>query len=326
MSDYFAFDNPFLLFFLIVLIPILLYDKFSSNIKSIYKNLPGNLKRKLAISKIFFRLFLFFSIIAMAGPRWGITQAKGEYRRSLDAVLAFDLSRSMETADAPGSITRLEYGIKIIKETVSLLPEIRYAAAAGSSRGIAAVPLTYSNNAVLDLLDTLTNLSISGRGTNLESLLDAASGSFLDSSDTARVIILVSDGENLSGDLMAALLRCGEKNITVIALLTGSKDGGLVPGIDDIHSIPDRDNMEKIAAMTGGIFIDTNAEDSSEILVSNLKSFSSETRLLGNKKELKSRWYLFVLLAIISFGVSKASLLQTSFLQTNLLKFGMRFK
>ena len=316
MNETFAFDNPFVLFFLIVLIPIILYDKFSSNKKSMLRNLPVNLKRKLSISKIFFRIFLFCSIIVLSSPRWGNSEAKGEYRRSLDAVLAFDLSRSMETADAPGSITRIEHGIEIIKETVSLLPEIRYAAAAGRSRGITAVPLTYDNNAVLDLLDMLTGLSITGRGTNLETLLDAASESFLDSSDAAKVIILVSDGENLSGDVMAALQRCRENNITIIALLTGSENGGPVPGSEDIHSIPDRETMEKIAAMTGGLLIDTNAEDPSQILVSNLKSFSSETRLIGYKKELKSRWYLFVILAIISFGLSKASL----------FKFGMRFK
>ena len=310
MNGNFAFDNPYVLFLLIIFLPILLFDKFSKNKKHIYKNLPVYLKRKLTISKIFFRIFLLCAIIALCGPRWGTADDRGEYRRQLDAVIAIDLSRSMETADMPDSRTRLEHGVEIIKETVSLMPENRYAVALGRSRGIIAVPLTYDNNAVLDLLDTLSGLSITGRGTNLETLLDAASLGFQDSQNTSKVIILVSDGESLSGSVLAAAKRCWENNITVIAVLTGSEEGGLVPESEEIYSKADHENMNNIAARTGGLFIDGNNEDSSRILISYLRSFSSETRFTGNKINLKSHWYIFVLFAIISFVVSKAILLK----------------
>ena len=313
INDVFSVDNPLALLCFAVFIPMIFYSRFSSKKKQVQKILPHNLKKKLLVSKIFFWLFLAFGIIAITSPRWGYGTVNREFRRSVDAVIAMDLSRSMETADVRNAensvaLSRMERGIAVMKETVQNMAGMRFAAAAGRSKGLIAIPLTWDNIAVLDWLDALDSSSLTGRSTNLEALLDAAANAFLDSSYAAKLIILVSDGESLSGSVMDAAERCRKNNIIVAALALGSEEGGLVPGLEEIYSFRNTDNMRKISGHTGGIFIDGNLEGGAAKLISYMQSYSSEFEQKENSKELKPRWYFFLILAIISIIVSKTIL------------------
>jgi Ca-activated chloride channel family protein len=331
-----TFDYPLVLMGLAVFFPLTLYDHFSVRKKLILKNLPKNLKLKLSVSRLAFKVFLGCVIIALAGPRWGMGETVSEYRRTVDAVIALDVSRSMEVPDGQEAngdlvgdlfvgrgVSRMERGISIVGETIAALPGIRYALALSRNRGIVALPLTWDNGAVFAFLDAIGNVDedaagtvITGRGTNLESLLDAAAGAFQSSYPSSRAILLVSDGEALSGTLRAALERCNQNGITVVALALGSDEGGIVPGEDAILSRRDSAAMRMAAGQTGGIYIDGNREDASRILTAHLRSLGlpfmegTESDAKGNKKEHKARWLVFVIMAIMSFGVSKLSLLK----------------
>ena len=274
------------------------------------------LKIKLFFSTVFFRLFLAFSIIALAGPRWGVGQALSEYRRAADVVIAIDVSRSMELPDGQGpGVTRLERGLAIVTETATALPGIRYAAAISRSRGIVAVPLTWDNGTALAFLQSLDGSSLTGRGTNLEDLIDAAAGAFQSSSPAAREILLVSDGEALSGSIKAALERCNRQGIAVTAIAVGSDEGEALPAdnstIDD--SIISRRNqtvMRSAAGQTGGVYIDGNSDDAAEALIARLRSLAVESASGNIKKEHKARWHIFTILAIVALGLSKFSLMK----------------
>ena len=318
MNEGIVFDNPWVLLGLVVFIPIFLYDKFSPGKKRIYKLLPGYLKRKLFVSKLFFRLFIAFGIIALSTPRWGIWQAPAAFNQSTDAVIALDLSRSMETADIKVDddiyITRIERALDIIKETVSALPSIRYAVAFGKGKGMLAIPLTYDNNAILDFLYSANGLTMTGSGTNLESILDAAVEAFMDTANNTKIIILVSDGEELFGNITNAVQQCRKNGIRITAVPVGTEEGAIVPvivpGTEEIHSRRNTENMLMAASRTGGIMVEGNNEGSANELISYLRSFSSDSETVREKYELKPRWYLFVILAIITFGLNKLSLLK----------------
>jgi Ca-activated chloride channel family protein len=326
-----TFDYPLVLLGLAVFFPLVLYDHFSVRKKLIYINLPKNLRVKLSMSRLAFKVFLGCVVIALAGPRWGMGETAGEYRRMVDAVIALDVSRSMGVLDVADNdfvvgrdISRMERGISIVRETIAALPGMRYALALSRNRGIVAIPLTWDNGAVFAFLDAIGNVDddttvgsvITGRGTNLESLVDAAAGVFQTSYPSARVILLVSDGEALSGTLKAALERCNQNGIIVIALALGSDEGGIVPGEDAILSHRDSAAMRMAAGQTGGIYIDGNREDAARTLIAHLRSLGptsregAESDIRGNKKEHKARWFVFVILAIMAFGASKLSLLK----------------
>jgi len=328
MNGTFAFDNPWVLLGGLIFIPLALYNHFSVRGEQLRKNMPGNLRKKLLTSRFFFRLFLACVIIAMAGPRWGNEQSSakpsslpGEYRRLLDAVIAIDVSRSMEIPDGQdGGVSRLERGLTIVKEaagiaagrTIGAAPGMRLGAAVSRNRGVVAVPLTWDLDAVFAFVDAAGS-SITGRGTNLESLLDAASGAFQSSHPSTKMILLVSDGEELSGSLKAAVNRCKRDGIAVTAIAVGSDEGRKISSGSETISRRDSGAMRMAAGQTGGIYIDGNRQDASGMLAAHLRSLTQglETRG-GYKNESRARWFIFAMLAIMAFGASKICLLRVS--------------
>jgi len=320
MSGILAFDNPWVLLICFIFIPIALINYFSSHRKRIQKYLPENLRNKLLASRFFFRLFFICIIAALAGPRWGEEQASvlpaglpGEYRRLLDVIIAIDVSRSMEITDGQGDqISRLERGLAIVKKAAGSMVDgsvsgIRLGVAISRNRGIVAVPLTWDSEAVFAFVDA-AGLSLTGRGTNLESLLDAASSAFQSSHPSKKLILLVSDGEALSGSLKTAVNRCKRDNIAVSAIAVGSDEGRIISG--ETISRRDAGAMRMTAGQTGGVYIDGNRQDAPETLAGYLRSLAQGLEARGSKNELKNRWFIFAMLAIMAFGASKASLLK----------------
>ena len=316
MSGAFAFDYPWALLGFAVFIPLILGDFLAARRKKIQKSLPTKLQARLFASQVLFRIFLACIITALAGPRWGIGEAAmPKDHRLVDAVIALDVSRSMEVQDGrgtyqdggePSGISRLEQGLSIIREVVEKAPGMRFGAAISRNRGIVAVPLTWDSDAVLTFLDAADS-SVTGRGTNLESLLDAAAGAFQSAHPSARVIILVSDGEAHSGSLKAALGRCKRDGIAVSAVAVGSEEGGT---LDEgrIKSYRDSTAMRMAAGQTGGIYIDGNREDASGMLAGYLYSLAPGSQARKSQAERKARWFIFIMSAIITLGASKLCL------------------
>jgi len=325
MNNGFAFDNPWILAGIVIIIPLALSDLFSPLRRRILSRLPPPLRIKFFASRLFFYLFIAFLIAALAGPRWGVGQAKNEYRRAVDVVLAIDVSRSMLVCDGGSAgydprggitenITRLKQGVLIVRKAVATLPGMRFAVAISRNKGIIAIPLTWDDGAVIAFLETIDGSSLTGRGTNLESLLEAGAGAFQSSHPSNRVILLVSDGEALTGSIRTALSRCNRNDITVTSILTGSDEGAPVPGSavpggEDIISRRDAATMRMAAGLTGGIFIDANREDAADVLISHLRSLAVETESPRSSETNKERWFVFLILAIMAYGVSKLSLL-----------------
>ena len=259
-------------------------------------------------------MFLVFFVAALAGPRWGIGRVSTGIRRGMDVVIALDISNSMDISDIPddenGEMTRLERGLSLALKTISALPNMRYATAAGGDRGVLAVPLTWDYDAVLNFLEAVDGDIVSGRGTNLESLLDAASGAFQDDFPFKRLILLFSDGEALSGSLRAALDRLNQNSISVAAVALGGDTGRPVPGQPNAISRRDSTAMRMAAERTNGIYIDGNRSDALAVLVDYIRQIAPQAETGGSSMEIKSRWLLFLIAAIISLGFSKLSLLK----------------
>jgi Ca-activated chloride channel family protein len=297
------------------LIPaILLVSAVWISRRLLYKYNPSDeLSKKMKMSAVFFFLFAVFAVTAVFNPKWGTQIAVSEYRRGLDTVFAIDVSRSMDIRDAQadGSQSRMERGVLIAMETVKAIPGARFAAAIGRSRGYLSVPLTWDNEAPLAFLQTLDAASMTGRSTNLEALVEAAADAFQESSPAKKVIVLFSDGKSLGGILGNALNRCVREDIIVNTVALGSDTGHSVPhspgGMNTQVIISRRDAavMRMAAERTGGIYIDGSREDAAGILANHLISISLQTGAGRGHPEPKERRTLFIILAIIAYGISK---------------------
>ncbi|MDR1278015.1 MAG: VWA domain-containing protein [Treponema sp.] len=326
MNTALSFENPGFLFAFALFIPLILVELFRFRILK-KRFSAAALKNRGAwryyCSGFFFWLFLACLVIALAGPRWG-SRVVAEYRRGLDVVFALDISRSMEIRDVPAfrsgirgaEISRLERGLQIAGEAIAAVPGSRFAAAIGKGRGLLAVPLTGDTEAILAFLAGLESFSLTGRGTNLEALIDAAASAFETPFPTRRLMVLISDGEALSGSLAAALDRRREDDSILISLGIGSNAGSPVPpaaGSGDSPSLlssRQEETLRYAAERTGGIYIDGNDHNAGGLLGDYLKLLTPETKSQGHRREPKPQRHLFVIAAILAFGASKLCMME----------------
>jgi Ca-activated chloride channel family protein len=219
-----------------------------------------------------------------------------------------------------GAGSRLEHGLGIARELVHKADGVRFGAAIGKGRGILAIPLTYDTEGLIGFLDSVSSYSVTGRGTNLESLLDAASLAFKDNMPGRRSIILLSDGEALSGALDGALKRLRSREISVCAVGLGSDTGAPVPveigpgtpqGVllsadgRPVTSARRGNLLKNLAEKTGGIYVDGGRADAASTLERFLYSLQMESGIQGRRNEPRGRWLVFVLAGLISLGISR---------------------
>jgi Ca-activated chloride channel family protein len=324
MNSGLSFETPGFLFALLGLIPLIIADFLRRRISmrrffAAALGGGGFLGRRYFLSGFFFWIFLASLIVALAGPCWG-SRAVAEYRRGLDVVFALDLSRSMEIRDVPAlgageaEISRLDRGRSIVREALAAVPGIRSAAAIGRGRGLLAVPLTGDAEAVPALLEGLGGLSLTGGGTNLEALINAAASAFAAPFPARRLIVLVSDGEALSGSLRGALDRLREEDISLSALGLGSDEGSPVPqtGENSPPALSSRqgETLRYAADRTGGLYIDGNGPAATALLYEHLWALAPEKKTPGGRREPMPRRHLFIIAALLFFGASRLSLMR----------------
>jgi Ca-activated chloride channel family protein len=319
MNGFLGFENPGFLPALAAIIPLVILDMFRLRaVKSRFFAAAGRSPGpRYVYSSLFFWAFLALVISALAGPCWG-SRTEAGYRRELDVVFAVDLSRSMEIRDVPpfpgkgGAVSRLNRGLRIAAETLRAAPGARFAAAAGKGRGFLAVPLTDDTEAVLAFLEGIAGFSLTGRGTNLEALVDAAASAFGTPFPSRRHIVLISDGEALSGSLRGALDRLRDEGISLSALALGSDEGSPVPAGEEggppVLSRRQEEALRYAADRTGGLYIDGNSDTAAALLGAHIRSLSPEAKLSGRGREPEPRRHLCIIAAILAFGASKLCL------------------
>jgi Ca-activated chloride channel family protein len=332
-----SFDKPRLLFALFLLIPAALmsffhYRKRRSVLGFLSMDagdsLASSVRSRYLVSALAFWLFLACMIIALAQPRGG-SRLVSEIRRGVDVIFAVDLSRSMEVRDAGGP-SRLGRAAGLAADLVNhpwfanripgAIPGIRFGAAIGKGRGALALPLTGDAEAINGFLSSLSGSAITGRGTNLESLIDAAAAGFQDAFPSRRRIILLSDGEALEGALNAAADRAAAAEVTLVAVGLGSGEGGAVPLGDDallggdgrpVVSSLRSEALREAAERTGGFYIDGNRSNTAAQLAEYLSSLASgrdgapQGAAKGFRREKRPLAHVFIIAALILMGFSK---------------------
>ena len=230
-------DNPKILFALLALPFIALFFIFEWRRRQkscavyaspqLFERLTSRRPRAGIFARICAALAFAFFVIALAGPRWGLVSRKVE-EKSSSVMIALDVSASMFCEDVKP--TRFKASIAKIKYLLSILRSERYGLVGFAGRAFTICPLTGDIASLRMLLDELSAGEIPYPGTNIADALSKSAESF-ENDTNSRVIILLTDGENLQGN-PAAILR-ELKGIRVFAIGVGTPEGEPIPVKDE---------------------------------------------------------------------------------------------
>jgi Ca-activated chloride channel family protein len=168
-------------------------------------------------------------VLALARPEWGIIREKVE-REGVDVVLVLDASGSMATEDVPPS--RFFLARSALFSLVSRLEGDRIGLLAFEGEAYPLVPLTLDADAVGLFLETLEPGIVPAPGSSLGVGLAKGLDMFVDKERRNKVMVLVSDGEDLEGDVPEAIRKAKEAGVVVHTVGVGTEQGQPVPDFD----------------------------------------------------------------------------------------------
>ena len=194
-----------------------------------------------------------------AGFDWREVKTKG-----IDILLAVDTSKSMLAADvAPNRLERSKLGIL---DFVDKIGSDRVGLIAFSGTAFLQCPLTLDHNAFAQALSSLDTSVIPLGGTDLASAIRLSEEVFTQGA-AHKFLVLVTDGEDLEGEALAAAKEAAGKGIVICTVGVGTPAGELlpVPGKNGVEFVRDQngqmvksrldeDMLVNIAQAAGGIY------------------------------------------------------------------------
>ncbi len=258
--------------YILVLIPIVTYLFFRKRSQGAIK-VPGiqiikkysKGSKKHLLGRIFMYLSTVFMILALARPQL-ITEGKVVKKDGIDIAIALDLSKSMEARDF--NPNRLEKSKELLKEFIDKRPNDRLSLVVFGGEAYTKVPLTFDHSVLKNMISNITTDDItSNNRTAIGMGLGVALNRLKDSDSKSKVIILMTDGENNSGEMspVGAAEVAKELGIKVYTIGIGAKEIA-IPGFFGTSYIENKELDENllnlIAEKTNGKYF--RASDSKE--------------------------------------------------------------
>lgn len=214
----------------LLLLPILVYLFSRKNNGAI--KVPGinNIKKygkntkKHLIGKIFIFLSLVFMIIALVRPQKQ-TLNKQTKKNGIDIVVSLDLSRSMLQEDF--SPNRLEKAKEILQGFIDKRDNDRISLVVFGGDAYTKVPLTFDHSVVKEITSKISiNDITSSNRTAIGMGLGVALNRLKNSNSKSKVVILMTDGENNSGEMspLSATQMAKEMGIKVYTVGIGARE------------------------------------------------------------------------------------------------------
>ena len=329
----YLFDNPSYLY-LTLIIPIVFIinwfymawrnkiQKYFSNNKLLDQISPNRSNFKLNLKLVLEIFIILFLSIALANPKIG-TELKSLNREGVDIVFAIDVSKSMLAEDvAPNRLTRSK---RIISEIINSLSSDRVGIVAYAAQAIPQVPLTTDFASVKNFLQVIDTDMLSSQGTSIDSALNLSVNFFDQNSDTNRVLILISDGEDHDDIPDSIINLISENNINLITIGVGQEAGTTIPikidgtvdsykkdiNGDVVITKRNSDFLLKIATSSKGEYIDGNStEDTLKLVKTKLDKIDKSEFESSEFVEYKQQFQIFILLSLL-FIISDIFIFQT---------------
>jgi len=179
-------------------------------------------------------LAFLFAVAGLARPLAGfrlVTTAA----RGADVVVALDLSHSMEARDVRPDRLRAA-----AREVTTLLESLE-----GSSMGLVAFagearvvsPLSTDLDGLVSMVETARTTDLAPQGSDIGAGLSLAARLLRRPGQRPRAVVVVSDGENLSGNPEAGIGAARQAGARLFAIGVGTPQGDLIPIVDSTGAV-----------------------------------------------------------------------------------------
>ncbi|MCD4795738.1 MAG: VWA domain-containing protein, partial [Candidatus Cloacimonetes bacterium] len=313
--------NPYLLFFLL-LIPIFLiylgianhrrkknFEKFAEN--RFYDYYMQQFSTfHWSLKNVIFVFAIFFLIIAIARPQWN-KEVQIVKKEGIDIVVCIDVSKSMDAGDIkPSRIDRAKDQISLF---IDQLKGDRIAIIAFAGKSFVQCPPTNDYGAAKLFLNLLDTETVPSYGTDIGGAISKSLELFGEE-EKHKVIIIVSDGEDLETNAVKIAEEASQKNAIIYTLGVGSPEGSTIPIRDKsgnvVYAKDDKGNiiltkldistLTQIAKLGNGRFFPITPQQSEIFEI--MKNINTIEKKKFDSREFvryKEQYKYFVIVAII---------------------------
>ena len=278
---------------------------------------PGT--EKILHSKtIFIVLAVIFLMFSLTQPRWGY-HWEDLHQRGVDVIIALDVSSSMLAEDIKPN--RLERAKRKITDLLNMLEGDRIGLVAFAGTSFVQCPLTLDYSAARIFLSAIDTQLIPIQGTAIGNAIKTSAKAFHTKEKKSKAIILITDGEDQTGEALSAAKSAGNQGIKIYTIGIGGEIGAPLPELNGnggfrknqqgevILSKLDEITLQQIALETGGSYVRSVTGDI------DLKTiYQDQIKRNVKKKELKSerrkiwqerfQWFIFIALIFLFIETS----------------------
>lgn len=229
-------------------------------------SLTSNVWNAMRLAKTaLFLAGLLLCVAALARPQVGFRWQEVK-RKGIDLLFAVDVSKSMLAQDVnPNRLTRAKLAVTDLVEKLEG-DRVGLIAFAGSS--FLQCPLTLDYDAFRQSLDALDTTVIPKGGTDIASAIREAGEAFSLAGTSQKILVIVTDGEDLEANGIAAAREAAGQGIRIFTVGVGNSAGELIPvpnesgGVEflkdekgqPVKSRLDDATLRQIAEATGGAY------------------------------------------------------------------------
>jgi Ca-activated chloride channel family protein len=251
---------------------------------------------------------------ALARPQWGYHEEKLR-RQGIDLLFAVDTSKSMLAEDLrPSRMARAQLAVQDLADQVD---GDRLGLVAFAGDAFLQTPLTHDRSAFAQSLQALEAGIIPVAGTDIESAIRVAEQAFASEPDHQKLLVLLTDGEDLSGSAVAAARKAAEGKLAIHTIGIGTAEGSTIPvrterggtgllrGPDGeiVRSRLDEGTLRQIAEVSGGTYraLGASGQGLQELHRDVLAKLQKQTLASSTKRVFHERfqWPLGIALALL---------------------------
>ena len=256
-----------------------------------------------------------FLILALSQPRWGYYWKDLE-QKGVDIVIALDVSSSMLAQDIkPNRLERAKY--KII-DLLNMLEGDRVGLVAFAGTSYLQCPLTLDYSAARIFLNAIDTELIPVPGTAIGHAVRTSVKAFNTQDTRSRAIILITDGEDHTGDAIQSANWAKERETKIFAIGIGNNVGAPIPNLkpgasgfkkdkngEVILTKLDEPTLQQMALQTGGSYVRSVSGDMDlkKLYLENIKHKVESKEIKTERKrvwEERFQWMIFAALLCLT--------------------------